>query len=87
MVWAGVHTMTGGVEPQYAGSASGLLETTQQLGGGIGLAVRVSVKATGAVPGAFVPGLHAAFLTTAAFALAATIASVVALRNKTSESA
>ncbi|MFI6448871.1 MFS transporter [Kitasatospora sp. NPDC050543] len=72
--------IVGGVAPEHAGSASGLLQTTQQLGGAIGLAVVVSVKAAGAVPGAFVPGTHAAFLTTAAFTLAAFIATVLGLR-------
>ena len=45
-----------GVEPEHAGSASGLLQTFQQLGGAIGLAVIVSVYAAGAVPGQFLPG-------------------------------
>ncbi|MCW2765072.1 MAG: major facilitator superfamily 1, partial [Nocardioides sp.] len=57
-----------GVEPEHAGAASGLLQTTQQLGGAIGLAVIVSVYAAGAVPGAFVPGARAAFLTSATMA-------------------
>ena len=56
------------VEPEHAGSASGLLQTFQQLGGAIGLAVIVSVYAAGAVPGQFLPGAQAAFLTSAAFA-------------------
>ncbi|MCA6095540.1 MFS transporter [Streptomyces sp. SCA3-4] len=45
----------GGVQQRHAGSASGLLQTVQQLGGAIGLAVVVSVYAAGAVPGRFVP--------------------------------
>ncbi len=49
-------TVLGGVEPEHAGSASGLLQTTQQLGSAIGVAAIVSVYATGAVPGEFVPG-------------------------------
>ena len=57
-----------GVEPEHAGSASGLLQTFQQLGGAIGLAVIVSVYAVGAVPGQFLPGAQAAFLTSASFA-------------------
>jgi hypothetical protein len=64
--------------------------TTQQLGGAIGLAVVVSVYAAGAVPGAFVPGAHAAFLTTAAFTLLAFIVTVLAVRpswNKVPQSA
>ncbi|WP_148612002.1 MFS transporter [Nocardioides rubriscoriae] len=60
-----------GVEPEHAGSASGLLQTFQQLGGAIGLAVIVSVYAVGAVPGEFLPGARAAFLTSAGFAAVA----------------
>ncbi|CAN5124051.1 MFS transporter [soil metagenome] len=56
------------VEPEHAGSASGLLQTFQQLGGAIGLAVIVSVYAAGSVPGSFLPGARAAFLTSAGFA-------------------
>jgi predicted MFS family arabinose efflux permease len=55
-----------GVAPEHAGSASGLLQTFQQLGGAIGLAVIVSVYAAGAVPGRFLPGADHAFLTSAA---------------------
>jgi EmrB/QacA subfamily drug resistance transporter len=81
-------TVLGGVEPEHAGSASGLLQTTQQLGSAIGVAVIVSVYATGAVPGQFVPGTHAAFLTSAAFSLAAFLVAAVALRpRRTSEPA
>jgi predicted MFS family arabinose efflux permease len=82
--------VVGGVKPEHAGSASGLLQTIQQLGGAVGLAVVVSVYAAGAVPGAFVPGAHAAFLTTAAFALLAFIVTVLAVRpsrNKAAQSA
>ena len=56
------------VEPEHAGSASGLLQTTQQLGSAVGVAAIVSVYAAGAVPGEFLPGVRAAFLTSAAFA-------------------
>ncbi|MEU6261530.1 MFS transporter [Streptomyces sp. NPDC047043] len=71
----------GGVAPQHAGSASGLLQTVQQLGGAIGLAVVVSVYAAGAVPGQFVPGARAAFLTTAAFTLLAAALAALILRS------
>jgi MFS family permease len=74
--------VVGGVEPEHAGSASGLLQTTQQLGGAIGLAVIVSVYAAGAVPGAFVPGARAAFLTTAAFTLLAFVVATLVLRPR-----
>jgi len=71
-----------GVEPEHAGAASGLLQTTQQLGGAIGLAVIVSVYAAGAVPGAFVPGARAAFLTSATMATLAFVAAFVTLRPR-----
>ncbi|WP_198545824.1 MFS transporter [Actinacidiphila yeochonensis] len=71
--------VVGGVRPEHAGSASGLLQTTQQLGGAIGLAVVVSVYAAGAEPGEFVPGARAAFLTTAAFTLTAFVVTVLTL--------
>jgi EmrB/QacA subfamily drug resistance transporter len=49
------------VEPQHAGAASGLLQTMQQLGGSVGLAVIASVFASHAVPGDFLHGAHYAF--------------------------
>ena len=72
----------GGVEPEHAGAASGLLQTFQQLGGAVGLAVIVSVYAAGTVPGSFLPGAQAAFLTSATMAALAGIAAVVALANR-----
>ena len=74
-------TVLGGVEPEHAGSASGLLQTTQQLGSAVGVAAIVSVYATGAVPGQFVPGAQAAFLTSAAFSLAAFAVAAYGLRS------
>jgi EmrB/QacA subfamily drug resistance transporter len=68
-----------GVAPEDAGSASGLLQTFQQLGGAIGLAVIVSVYAAGAQPGRFLPGASAAYLTSAAFALIALTVAVLAI--------
>jgi EmrB/QacA subfamily drug resistance transporter len=68
------------VEPEHAGAASGLLQTTQQLGSAIGVAAIVSVYAAGAVPGEFVPGVRAAFLTSAAFTLVAFVVAVAVLR-------
>jgi MFS family permease len=75
-------TVLGGVEPEHAGSASGLLQTTQQLGSAVGVAVIVSIYATGAVPGQFVPGVQAAFLTSAGFSLAAFAVAAVGLRTR-----
>jgi EmrB/QacA subfamily drug resistance transporter len=73
-------TVLAGVEPEHAGSASGLLQTTQQLGSAVGVAVIVSVYAAGAVPGQFVPGVQAAFLTSAAFAAVALFVATFVLR-------
>ncbi|MBB6628404.1 MFS transporter [Nocardioides sp. KIGAM211] len=75
-------TVLGGVEPEHAGAASGLLQTTQQLGSAVGVAAIVSVYAAGAVPGAFVPGLRAAFLTSATFAALAFVAAMVGLARR-----
>jgi EmrB/QacA subfamily drug resistance transporter len=75
-------TVLGGVEPEHAGSASGLLQTTQQLGSAVGVAAIVSVYASGAVPGRFVPGVEAAFLTSAAFSLAAFLVAATGLRQR-----
>jgi len=70
------------VEPEHAGSASGLLQTAQQLGGAIGLAVIASVYAAGAVPGEFMPGLTGAFLASATMAAAALLLAAVVLRPR-----
>jgi len=77
-------TVLAGVEPEHAGSASGLLQTTQQLGSAVGVAAIVSVYAAGAVPGEFVPGLQAAFLTSATFAMVALVVAAVVLRPRPS---
>jgi MFS family permease len=71
-------SVLGGVAPEHAGSASGLLQTFQQLGGAIGLAVIASVYAAGAVPGRFLPGADHAFLASALFALIAFMVAVLA---------
>jgi EmrB/QacA subfamily drug resistance transporter len=73
-------TILAGVEPEHAGSASGLLQTTQQLGAAVGVAVIVSVYAAGAVPGEFVPGIREAFLASATFCAIALVVAAVALR-------
>ena len=72
----------GGVEPEHAGSASGLLQTAQQLGGAVGLAVIVSVYAANDRPGEFLPGTTEAFLTSASFALAAFLIAVTVVRRR-----
>lgn len=70
------------VEPEHAGAASGLLQTTQQLGSAVGVAAIVSVYAAGTVPGAFVPGVRAAFLTSATFAALAFVVATAGLRTR-----
>ncbi|RYC07434.1 MFS transporter [Nocardioides zhouii] len=78
-------TILAGVEPEHAGSASGLLQTTQQLGSAIGVAVIVSVYAAGAAPGQFVPGLQPALLTSAGFAALALLVTATVLRTPRAE--
>ena len=75
-------TVLNGVQPEHAGSASGLLQTTQQLGSAVGVAAIVSVYAAGAVPGELVPGLQAAFLTSATFAALASVVALVGLPGR-----
>jgi EmrB/QacA subfamily drug resistance transporter len=76
-------TVLAGVEPEHAGAASGMLQTTQQLGSAVGVAAIVSVYAAGAVPGQFVPGVQAAFLTSAAFsATAVVLAATLLVRQR-----
>ena len=72
----------GGVNRAQAGTVSGLLQTAQQLGGAIGLAAIVSVYASRAVPGQFVPGVEPAFLTSASFTLVALLVAAVVLRPR-----
>ena len=59
-------------------TASGLLQTTQQIGGALGLAVIVSVYASNSVPGEFTPGLSEAMDTGSILALIALIVAGVA---------
>ena len=71
----------GDVEPEHAGAASGLMQTMQQLGGAVGLAVIASVYAAGAVPGEFLPGAQEAFLTSALFTLVAAVTVLTLVRR------
>jgi MFS family permease len=59
------------VAPEHAGSASGLLQMGQQIGGSLGLAVLVTVFASTGVRGDLISGMPAAFLTGAGFVLVA----------------
>jgi hypothetical protein len=90
---AGLH----GVEPRFAGAASGLVNVAQQLGGTLGLAVLVTVfgtasrnalrEATGSGPGraaaqAFVSGVDAVFLVSAGLLATAVLVVGLVLRHR-----
>ncbi len=79
-----------GIEAKDAGLASGLINTTQQIGGALGIAILSSVavartgdavKAGDAVPNAMTAGFHAAFWAGAAFAAAGVLASLLLVRR------
>lgn len=65
------------IPAESTGSISGMLQTTQQLGAAMGLAIVVSVYAGHSVPNAFVPGARGAELTAAALSVLALVAGVV----------
>jgi EmrB/QacA subfamily drug resistance transporter len=76
-------TGTGGVRPEDSGAASGLLNTSRQLGGAIGLAVLTTVAATAtshtahsSYRAAVVHGYHIAFLVNAGVIVAAVLAAL-----------
>lgn len=71
-----------GVDPAHAGAASGLVQTMQQLGGSIGLAVIASVYVANGHPGAVVPGMHQAFVAAAILGIVGIVsAATVTLRS------
>jgi EmrB/QacA subfamily drug resistance transporter len=76
-----------GVDEHEAGLASGLINTSQQVGGALGLAVLASVAnsvtndATGPPAQALTDGFQAAFLGGAAFAILGLIATLVLIRS------
>jgi EmrB/QacA subfamily drug resistance transporter len=72
-----------GVEPEHAGTASGLLQTMQQLGGAVGLAVIASVYTANAVPGQFLPGVHQAFIAAAVLAGIAGLSALTLILRRT----
>jgi MFS family permease len=73
------------VEPEHAGSASGLFQTMQQLGGAVGLAIVASTYAAFATPGDFLTGGRAGFWSAtilSALALAAVVGLAVRPRKE-----
>jgi EmrB/QacA subfamily drug resistance transporter len=81
----------GGVPPHEAGLASGLINTSQQIGGALGVAILTTVStsttsdalATGTPQGeALTEGFSLAFWVAAAFAVAALVATLVWLRRE-----
>jgi EmrB/QacA subfamily drug resistance transporter len=67
-----------GVPEEHAGTASGLLQMDQQIGGALGIAVITSIYAIVAIPDQFASGLPAAF---AGGAIIAVIAGIAAWRG------
>jgi EmrB/QacA subfamily drug resistance transporter len=67
-----------GVDDADAGSASGMLQMVQQLGGSLGIAVVVSVYAANSTPGQFVPGLSVALLAGGGLAAVGAVVAILA---------
>ncbi len=66
-----------GVPEEHAGTASGLLQMDQQIGGALGIAVIASIYSLAAIPGQYVSGFPAAF---GGGAMIAVVAATVAWR-------
>ncbi|MET0886183.1 MAG: MFS transporter, partial [Mycetocola sp.] len=73
---AGTLTALDAVPEADTGSASGMLQMVQQVGGSVGIAVAVSVYVTGAVEGRFMPGFAGAMLAGAGLAVTATLVAI-----------
>jgi len=78
---AGTLTVMRAVPEQDTGSASGMLQMVQQVGGAVGIAVAVSVYASGAVEGQFIPGFAGAMIAGAALTVLATVVALFTVRK------
>src|SRR4051794_8214448 len=76
----------GDVPPEESGLASGLVNTTQMMGGAVGLAVLVSIAAARTADpddlGDLTAGYHAAFIVGAAFAIVGLVLAAVLMEAK-----
>lgn len=80
---------TSGVPSQQAGIASGLISTSQQMGGALGLSILSGIAASVAASNtqlgrteASIRGYHAAFIVAAAFMVMASLVALFVIRNQ-----
>jgi len=80
----GTLTIMSAVPEADTGSASGMLQMVQQVGGSVGIAVAVSVYASGAVDGEFLPGFAGAMIAGAVLAVVATAVAIFTIGKRPS---